>query len=199
MIRTMKTLVLLSVGLAIAASLRASDSTAPAGRIDVNRASESELMTLPGVNRETARRIIARRPFANQAKFLDVLQLPPEVLQRVAARIVVGGVPPPTVPPPLTKTAPRKASSSPSRAIPAPAVTHPAFPTNRPPLPPAQRIDINTAAIEELERAGGLDEPSARLIIANRPYRSLSELSKAGYLHDRIVELSHYFRVAPQK
>ncbi len=41
-------------------------------------------------------------------------------------------------------------------------------------------VDINTASQAELEAVKGVGPATAKKIIANRPYKSLDELSKAG-------------------
>ena len=45
---------------------------------------------------------------------------------------------------------------------------------------PKSLVDINTASLAELEVVKGVGPATANKIIANRPYKSLDELSKAG-------------------
>lgn len=173
--------------------------------VNVNTATEAELKTLPGVDHEAARRIIAGRPYANVPKFLDALKLPPDAAQRIAVKVGTGQ--PPAAEPPIPKKAFLPPSSSDGTASssseksatakPSPGSNIPE--TGRPPLRPEEKADVNSASLEELKRKGGLDPRVVWKIIANRPYRSLSDLSKAGLGHDEIVRLSHFYRVFPRK
>ena len=41
---------------------------------------------------------------------------------------------------------------------------------------PLERVDVNTAGIEEISRLPGMTAQTAERIVANRPYRNLDEL-----------------------
>lgn len=88
----------LAVALALLATspaLAAKKALAPGERIDLNRASVSELMRLPGVGEKRAQAIVAQRqrqPFRRAEDVLAVKGLGPAWFAKVKANVVVGGV-----------------------------------------------------------------------------------------------------------
>jgi competence protein ComEA len=53
----------------------------------------------------------------------------------------------------------------------------------------AAKLDLNRATSAELQQLPGISKAWARRIIANRPYRSITELKKAGLAAPAIAEL----------
>lgn len=65
-------------------------ATGPAprpARLNVNHATLEQLMGLPGVDYDLARRIIAGRPYRNAAKFFEAIKLSPDEAQRLESRL----------------------------------------------------------------------------------------------------------------
>jgi DNA uptake protein ComE-like DNA-binding protein len=60
---------------------------------------------------------------------------------------------------------------------------------------PKDLVDINTATQQELKAVKGIGAPTAKKIIANRPYQSLDELSKAGLSAKQINALKPFIAV----
>jgi competence protein ComEA len=93
----------LAVALALLAAspaLAAKKSLGPAERIDLNRASVSELMRLPGVGEKRAQAIVAHRakaPFRRAEDVLGVKGLGPAWFGKVKGNLSVG-TPSPTAP-----------------------------------------------------------------------------------------------------
>ncbi len=53
-----------------------------------------------------------------------------------------------------------------------------------------EKVDLNTASTEELESVKGIGAATAKKIIANRPYASVSDLSKAGLSQTQIDQIT---------
>lgn len=58
-------------------------------------------------------------------------------------------------------------------------------------------VDLNTASQQDLEGLKGVGSATAKKIIANRPYRSVDELSKAGISSKKIEALKPFVAVGP--
>ena len=61
--------------------------------------------------------------------------------------------------------------------------------------PAAAVVDINTATAAELTQVKGVGAPTAKKIIANRPYASLDDLSKTGIPAGTLTKLKPSFTV----
>lgn len=55
---------------------------------------------------------------------------------------------------------------------------------------PSSAVDLNTASASELESVPGIGAPTAKKIIARRPYSSVADLSKAGISAASIKKIS---------
>jgi Helix-hairpin-helix motif len=52
------------------------------------------------------------------------------------------------------------------------------------------KLDLNTAPLEQLQKLPGINEATAKKIIAGRPYKSVGELEKAGLSKSTIDKLA---------
>ena len=60
----------------------------------------------------------------------------------------------------------------------------------------SSRIDLNSATAEQLKDLPGVGDATAQKIIANRPYSSVKDLSKAGLTEKQIENLRVLIEVA---
>lgn len=92
----LRTLLLAVALLAATPALAAKKALPPGERVDLNRASVSELMRLPGVGEKRAQAIVAhrsRQPFRRAEDVLAVKGLGPAWFAKVKASLTVGGAP----------------------------------------------------------------------------------------------------------
>lgn len=146
-------------------------------RIDLNKATQAELETLPGVGPSTAQNIIAARPFKSvqelkevsgigEARFNDVQKL--VTISSSSSRSTTAKSAATT--PDQRKTASSAESSSkPKAAPPATASTS----SSR-----SARVDLNTADAATLETLPGVGPSTAQNIIAARPLKSVADLKE---------------------
>ena len=115
----------------------------PAGKIDLNTATQKVLEGLPGVGEVTAKKIIAGRPYKSLEE-LSKAGISAAEIEKLRPLVIV-------------------ASES--------------------------KIDLNTASAEELEELPGVGKVTSAKIIANRPYKSVAELEKAGMSPKEIAKV----------
>ena len=145
----------------------ASAAKAEKALVDLNSASQKELEALPGVGAATAKKITANRPYKSVDE-LSKAGLSEKLINTLRPLVTVGSTTPP------------KESATKAKA----------------PAPPASAkagkalVDLNSASQKELEALPGVGAATAKKITANRPYKSVDELSKAGLSAKRIDTLT---------
>ena len=80
-----------------------------------------------------------------------------------------------------------------AQTMPGPAATSGATPIARMEAQTKELLDINSASLEELRALPGIDEPSARKILENRPYKRKDEL-----LDKKIIPHAVYEKIRNQ-
>jgi competence protein ComEA len=62
----------------------------------------------------------------------------------------------------------------------------------------AQKVDVNSATVEELRTVPGIERRQALRIVAGRPYAKVEDLARAGLSPLTIERLSRFLVVDPQ-
>lgn len=141
---------LLSLAAPVGASQAAaakSAAKAPAAPVNVNTASEADLVALPGIGPATARKIIAGRPYASVSD-LSKAGVSKSTMDKIASMVTVGSgaaaaAPAPSRPAPQATPAP--AAPSPSSSTPKSSRTASAPTTaQQPPAPGMVWVNLDT-------------------------------------------------------
>jgi competence protein ComEA len=139
---------------------------APTGPIDLNKATEAQLVELPGIGAASAKKIIAGRPYKS-VDDLSKAGLPAATVSKISSLVTVAE----------PKTAAKAAKPSVSDA-------------------PTGPVDLNKATEAQLEDLPGIGAASAKNIIAGRPYKLVDDLSKAGLPAATVSKISSLVSVA---
>jgi competence protein ComEA len=159
--------------------------------VDLNRASEKQLTSLPGVGPATARKIVAGRPYGSVEE-LARAGVPAKTIRAVAPLVTVAGqgAQPAAAPaagagPPIRGAAGPGTARSPRQlaALGAP--------------PPRPKVDLNRASAKELETLPGIGAAAARKIIAARPYALVEDLARTGLAPEVIAKLAPFATAGP--
>lgn len=138
-----------------------------AHRIDLNRATKSELMQIPGVGPQLAERIVGYRdehgPFARVEDLDSVHGIGDSTLNKLRPWLSVS--PDGSDPPPQTE---------PDRLVRKPAA--PTGPGSKKPGSLGGPINVNRASVEELQSLPGIGPVLAQRIIAEREKRPFTEV-----------------------
>jgi hypothetical protein len=92
---------------------QAAQTKAPAATVNLNTASEADLVALPGVGPATAKKIIAGRPYASVAD-LSKAGVPKNTIEKISSMVTVGTAAAPATAPPTARPAPPTAAPAPS-------------------------------------------------------------------------------------
>lgn len=138
------------------------------GLIDLNTASEQDIMALKGVGPATAKKIITARPYSSVDE-LSKAGLSAKKIEAIKPFVTVGSSPAAAAPMPATAVKkPAPATSSSVKKSPAS--------TGK--LAPGQVVNINTADAATLEALPGIGPSKAQAIIAGRPYTTKEDIMK---------------------
>ena len=143
-------------------------------KVDLNSASQSELEALPGVGPALAKKIIDNRPYSSVSG-LSKAGVPAGTISKLRGLVKAGRVareekkeekPVAKTEKPQAKTEKQQAKEE-KRA-------------EKAAIASGGKVDLNSASAAELEALPGVGAATAKKIIANRPYSSVADLSRAG-------------------
>ena len=146
-------------------------------KVDLNSATESQLVDLPGVGKATAKKIIAGRPYSSVSD-LSKAGVSNATITKITPLVTVGSggaasSSKSAAPDSSTAMTPKK-----SKADSASASSASSGP-----------VDLNSASEADLIALPGVGKATAAKIIAGRPYSSVSDLSKAGVSKATITKI----------
>ena len=167
----------------------------PGAPVDLNTADLKALEALPGVGPATAKKIIAARPFKSVDDLSQVKGLSKARVEALKDKVTVAQekaaapmAKPAPVAPALAAPAAEKPAVAKEPAAPAkPAATEKEKGTAAK-LAPGQKVNINTASKEDLDKLFNIGPVKAQAIIDGRPYTKTEDLMKVKGIKGGIFE-----------
>jgi competence protein ComEA len=173
----------------------AAATPAPAAPVDLNTADAKALEALPGIGPALAKKIMEGRPYKSVDDLERVKGLNKSKIAAIKDKVTVAAVKAPTPAPPAAKpqAAPAPAAPAPAAAKPEPAPAPPAAKPQAAPaaavekkepapaaakLAPGEKVNINTAPKEDLDKLPGIGPVKAQAIIEARPFEKIEDVMK---------------------
>ncbi len=157
----------------------------PGGLVDLNAADQKALEALPGVGPATAKNIMAARPFKSVDDLSKVKGMSKAKVEALRDKVTVG---PEKAAAPKEKPAPVAPAPTATPAPEKPAVKEPAAPAKpaavekekkaATQLAPGQKVNLNTASKDDLEKLPEIGPVKAQEIIEGRPYKKIEDVMK---------------------
>jgi competence protein ComEA len=180
---------------------------AAAGPVDLNTADQKALEALPGIGPATAKKIMAARPFNSVDELSKVKGLSKAKVAALKDKVTVSPAKSAAPAAEAPKAAPAAeapkaapAAEKPAAARePAPAAAPAAAAKEKkavPKLAPGQKINLNTASKEDLEKLLDIGPVKAQAIIDGRPYKKIDDVMKVKGIKEGIFgEIKDYITV----
>lgn len=146
--------------------------------LNLNTASQTELEALPGVGKKMAEAIIARRPYKNIDELKEIKGVGDKNFEKLKPLLMVDAGAPTaatvqsTQPPMTLKKSDRMVKKEEMKA----ATT----------LAPGEKVSLNTASLEQLEKLPGIGPVKAQAIISARPFKSIDEIKKVTGIKEKM-------------
>jgi len=204
-----------------------SSGLATAQGVDINSATSEELQTLPGIGPKLAQLVIDGRPYAKPEDIIRVKGIGEKTFEKMKDLIVVGKSEPQASPeePAVKKVDVNSATPEELAALPGLNETiAQAIVAGRPyekiddllnvkGIGPktlekiqgliaveGEKVDVNSAKLEELEALPGLNETIAQAIVAGRPYEKIDDLLNVKGIGKKTLEkIADLIEVKPVK
>jgi competence protein ComEA len=128
-------------------------------RIDLNRATATELESLPGVGAATAQAIVKARPFRTVNELTNVNGISPARMAVLKPLVKVSSIS-------SAATSNPGSSSKPTASTPGEKATA-----------RGDKVNLNQATVQELETLPGVGAATAQAIVKARPFKSINDLT----------------------
>jgi competence protein ComEA len=156
---------------------------APGTPVDLNTADQKALEALPGVGPTLAKRIMAARPIQNLDELAKVKGMSKTKVAALKDKVTFGAAAPAApaaAPAPMTPAAPgaAKPTAAPEGAAKAQPAAAAKGKAEAPKLAPGEKININTATLEDLDKLLGIGPVKGKAIIEGRPYKTPEDIMK---------------------
>ena len=167
---------------------------AAAAPVDLNMADQKALESLPGIGPALAKKIMEGRPYQSVDDLSRIKGMNKSKIEAIKDKVTVAAqkpikpTPAPAVAKPQVMPAPAPARPEPTPAPPVakpqatPAVGKEAAPSKEVPaatkLAPGEKVNINTAPKEDLDKLPGIGPVKAQAIIEGRPFEKIEDIMK---------------------
>jgi DNA uptake protein ComE-like DNA-binding protein len=164
--------------------------------VDLNKGTQDQLESLPGIGPALAKKIVAGRPYKS-VNDLSKAGISANEIHKIESLVTVGSTVDSTVAKdekPLSKTA-TKDSTKKTYTVAKPIIGD----------TKSRAIDVNTASESTLEGVSGIGSVYAKKIVDGRPYKSIDDLTKAGIPQSTVdkirtlVAVGRPFEAPPEK